>query len=220
MRRNLGPIIFLALTVLTFAGGVGGFYLGWTGLSKAKASLAKVRKDIRPESAVERDLKASEAKLAESQGKLEHLETSVSQREYVPTLLAELEQLGGANGLKITGVRPKEEPKKAAKTDDKKEKPGKKTGYEELIVEVKGSGSFGAVYAFVVSLEKFPKIVAIRSMDLAPRRGGREDEADALEMTLELRAFLFPPEKTNPSKDPEKAADGQTAENRASHEVG
>lgn len=219
MRRNLGPIVFLALTVLTFAGGVGGFYLGWTRLSKAQASLTKVKKDIRPESAVKRDLEASEVKLQESQGKLDHLETSVSQRDYVPTLLAELERLGGANGLKITGVRPKEEPKKASTSDPKKEKPGKKTGYEELIVEVKGSGSFGAIYAFVVSLEKFPKIVAIRSMDLAPRRSGRDEEG-ALEMTLELRAFLFPPAKTNEPEESQTATKGRTVERVGSHEVG
>jgi Tfp pilus assembly protein PilO len=228
-RRGPGPAILVVLTLVAFVAGGGGFYLGWTALANSQQRLAKVRADLRPESAVRRDLDASEAKLAESQARLQHLESSVAARNYVPTLLSELEHLGKAKGLTVTGVRPKEEPKAAA-SRDRREKPGRKTGYEELIVEVKGSGTFAAVYAFVASLERFPKIVAIRSMDLAPKRGATEAERGQLEMTLEMRAFLFPPERPDSDKpdsqqkDSEQkdtpAADERTADSEPSHEAG
>lgn len=140
----------------------------------------------------ERDKTARE--LAEAQARLEHLERGVSEMQYVPTLLKELEAFGKEHDIEVLGVRPmpSQEP---AKTKTKR----RPKDYVEIMIEVKGRGMYEAVNRFVADLQKFPKIVAARTVSLSPKSDPAQPDTLALDVTIELKAYLFPPSKAQAS---------------------
>jgi hypothetical protein len=63
---------------------------------------------------------------------------------------------------------------------------------------------------FVAALERFPKIVAARAIDLSPRAEAEED-ASTLDVTVSLRAFVF----AAPDGDAKKTVMAQGSSNHA-----
>ncbi len=211
MSRIINPTPIFAATGLALVVGLGVNFWLWNGVGESSHELQSLKKQVKDEKKLTAELNQIRGQLTESQSKLDHLERSVPATDYVPTLLTELERLGTANGLKITGVRPKivekkkEEKKPEEANKDESKKPKKKEpapkGYDEFIIEVKGTGYYSAINNFVNALNTFPKIVGVYTLDVAPQ--SRVDDvagAKILEMNMEIKAYVFA------SEDNEKTA--------------
>ena len=206
IKRN--PTPWIIMTAASFLLGAGGNYFLLNRHSDSVDRLAKLKKEVRDEQQVKKELMLVQERLTDSKSKLDHLEQGIPATDYVPTLLAELEGLGRAKGLKITGVRPKPADKKAEKkkeepkegADAEKEKKAKKPApksYEEWMIEVKGTGRYEAISNFVKALNAFPKIVGVFTLDIVPENTTRDDTAGErnLEMSMEIKAYVFPNER-------------------------
>lgn len=194
MKRTMSAKFLLVMTVTTVL--LGGAGVAWvaSNRSQAQADFQSMRKQIRDEKKVQAELQEQKDKLLESSEKLAHLEAGVPDSAYIPTLLSELEAIGRSHGLDVTGVKPKEvkEPTSSGEGDAKKKKD--KKPYNELQIEVKGTGVYASIQGFVLALQQFPKIVGVISVDLTPRSkfGDKTDDGNhELEVTINLRAYAF-----------------------------
>lgn len=200
IKRSKTPQVFFILAILTLAAGAVGSFFQYQEISDQQETVKELKKDTRDAKDIQAELDMTNEKVATSKVELEHLEKGVPAFAYVPTLLRELELFGKKNGIEVLGVRPI--PK--VETKDKNGKPKKKP-YEELAIEVKGRGLFKNVQAFVEALQKFPKIVGARAVSLTPKNDPNETKGKLLDVTIELRTFLFLPaegEEIDPSSFP------------------
>lgn len=188
IKRSKTPQVFFVLAALTLTAGAVGSFFQYQEISDQQEMVKELEKDARDTKDIQADLDLTNESVATSKVELNHLEKSVPAFAYVPTLLRELELFGKEHGIDVLGVRPipKVEPK------DKSGRP-KKKAYEELAIEVKGRGLFKNVQAFVEALQKFPKIVGARAVSLTPKNEPGETKGKTLDVTIELRTFLFPP---------------------------
>ncbi len=186
MKRSRAPQLFLILAAVALAAGAGGTFLQYQELSEKWDKVAELKKSSRDPKEIQAELDKTGEELTKSRTDLDHLEKSVPAFAYVPTMLKELEQFGKTNQIEVLGVRP-------IPKQDAKDKKKKKQAYEEIAIEVKGRGDFKSVQQFVTALQKFPKIVGVRSVSLQPKTDPAEAALKKLDVTIELRAYLFSP---------------------------
>jgi Tfp pilus assembly protein PilO len=205
--------IFVGLAVASVIAGGLLVYSQWNSVGELQAKVDATQKEVDDAVGVRRELEASGERLAALKVKLAHLEKGVPDYRYVPTLLAELEKFGNANGIHVTGVRPM--PLKVTSKPDEK---ASRKAYDELSIEVKGRGTYGDGLRFLRALHRFPKVVAARTISLQPRLVSTDPAGASpnLELTVELQLFVFP-EVKEPAKD---AGAEQPASSVAVSEVG
>lgn len=182
-------VLLMAVGVIAVGGGL--VYWQWTVRSDAETRVSSLESQLPDAQQLQADLDKSMTELADYQAKLDHLESGIPSTAYIPTLLAELEQVGMANNIQVTGVRPV----MAANTGVGETTEPK--DYDEIEIDITGKGSYGSVMDLIAALQIFPKILAVKTVGLAPRptTAGEKKELDA---TVRLRAFVF--------KDADKAA--------------
>ncbi|MCX7799532.1 MAG: type 4a pilus biogenesis protein PilO [Fimbriimonadales bacterium] len=191
-----------AIGVTMFALTASGLALcGWqySALTAMRERAAGLRKEVEQQSQIAQRAEETAARLKRTAARLSHLELSVSQAAYIPTMLTELERTGKEAGLTVLGVRPIEAPKPTTK--DGKDAPKRRKPYQELDIEVKGRGSYRASLNFLKALQAFPRIVAVKSLTLAPKSqaGAGASLKPDLDLTIVIRTFVFPPAK--PAED-------------------
>jgi Tfp pilus assembly protein PilO len=174
--------------VILLGGGIAS--MQFSSLGEKGGELTKLKQQAQDPKDLEIKLADLNNEAAATGVKLAHLEQGVPEVAYVPTMLKELEAFGKKNGIAVFGVRPMMPP---ASAPDKKKKA---KPYEELIIEVKGKGRYASVLQFVRALNTFPKIVAVKAVSLSPKREQAEQMGySRLDITIELRAYLFKPAK-------------------------
>jgi Tfp pilus assembly protein PilO len=204
---------------------------GW--LRQAETVLSSRESQVENSKKVAMRLDASQRKYEEVAAKLTVLERSVSKAEYMPTMLKQLETAGKAVKLDVVGVRPVISQEKPASTNKsagseqdgassstaagaaaKKKAP--KPPYDTMLVDIEVEGSYWNTMRFLDGLTKFPKIVAVNSVQMSPNGvslrqvierpgGGRFTVSPSLNIKLNLCAFIFPVEKgsiTTAKSDP------------------
>lgn len=197
MKQGPNPRIYLLLTVVALVVGAAAVYCQYQSFSATQVAVAKLRKQVHDGARVAQDLEASRTKLAESSQRLQHLEAGVPQVAYIPTMLKELEATGRESGIAVTGVKPVQK-KKPSKKDAKSTGPAKKQAYDSIDIEVEGRGSFQSVMKFLAALESFPKIVSVRAVSVMPKADRSSSNGGvSLMMTVNIRAFVFPPDKNS-----------------------
>lgn len=209
MKTGPNPKIFMVLTAATLLVGSGLTYMQYNSYTEATGEVQRLRADAKDAKQVEAELQAAIDRLNETRGKLVHLEQSVAETAYVPTMLKELENLGTRCGIQVTGVRPiPRQVVRAASVKDETSGTSKvRKPYNELDIEVKGRGNYKAVLQFINGLTTFPKIVAARTVSLQPKIDQRNPSAKPmLDCTIELRSYLFPADGSTPKAAEEKAA--------------
>jgi len=165
-------------------------HFGYSQMSEVEGEVAALKTEVKDEREVQAELDKAKGTLDECLAKLQHLEEGIPTFAYVPTLMTELERTGKAHGIKVLGVRPVIKPVvPTLKSEDGSTTVAKKA-YDELTIEVKGFGSYGSVMRWVNGLQQFPKIVAARSVQLAPKPDPTT-KGTSLDMTVELRAYVF-----------------------------
>jgi Tfp pilus assembly protein PilO len=216
MKKQPNPKLFIALTAATLVVGGGLAFFQYSALQDTQTTVAKLRKDALDESQLETQLKDSLGKLQQCSARLNHLEKGVPELAYVPTMLKELEGIGRENGLEVLGVRPV--PKVAPNPKDITEKKAAKKRYSEVDIEVNCRGNYKSVKNFVRALQSFPKIVAARTISMTPKQdtssvGG----SPKLDVTISLRSYLFPPDKSDMKKaEPPVAVSAKETKTNAS----
>lgn len=229
MKGMKRATIYFVLSAVVFLVGGGFAFMLFGSLGDKTSEIAKLKSEARHPDELQADLDSAKATWQDNGIKLAHLEKGIPEVAYVPTMLKELEAFGKQSGVQVFGVRPYIAATPASKKDKKKQldKP-----YTELSIEIKGKGKYRNVMNFVKAMTGFPKIVAVRTVALTPKNDPNVDRA-LLDVTIELRAFLFKPAqgeetafpieqpKTSevpteprqgiPSSTPPKAADGKPA---------
>lgn len=197
MIRRANPRIFMGLTAAMVLLGGAGVYLAWSDVSDMEGKLANLKKDVRTPADVQKELDDSQKKLDDCQALLTHLERGVPDHAYLPTMLSELEKVGKENGIQVTGVKPIMRPQPVKKEGEK----AQKKAYEELDIEVRGHGKFEDTRKFIAALNAFPKIVAARTVAMLPKTISGQEWSDDLDITVELRAFMFPTKDIDPTAE-------------------
>lgn len=191
MSKLPNTTVYFGLSGLVFllAGGYAFSLFGAIG--DKGGELARLKAEaMRPED-LQAELEAAQLESAQSAAQLAHLEKSVPEVAYVPTMLKELEQFGKASGVQVFGVRPF-----IAVTSEKDKKRKLAKPYTELSIEIKGKGKYRSVLKFVEAMKTFPKIVAVRTVGINPKAMTTGEMGYSnLDITIELRAYLFKPQK-------------------------
>ena len=203
MIRRANPRIFMGLTAAMLLIGGGGVYFAWGDVSDMQDKLASLKQEVRTPTDVQKDLDDSTKKLQDCQALLTHLEQGVPDHAYLPTMLSELEKVGKDNGIQVTGVKPIMRPAPVKKEGEK----AQKKAYEELDIEVRGRGKFEDVRKFIAAMNVFPKVVAARTVGLVPKTASGQEWSDDLDITVELRAFVFPTKDGDPGQEAKAEGD-------------
>ena len=138
----------------------------------------------------------------ETQGRIQFLESAVTSKSYVPTLLKQLQTLAQATNLNVTSVRPGTPPpiatpaahpsdNSASVTDAKKVAP---PPYDIVPIDVDMTGSYANTATFLYSLTRFPKIIAVVGAQLHPNGlppGSSPTASPTVTTNLHLVAFMF-----------------------------
>jgi len=136
----------------------------------------------------------------DTQSRIKFLETSVSAKSYIPTLLGQLQTLATATNLTVTAVRPAPPappPAPAAKpaggdssaaADAKKAPPP--PPYDAVNIDVDVVGSYSDTARFLYSLTRFPKIISLAGAQMRPNAGA-PGTAPTVTTNLKLVAFMF-----------------------------
>ena len=190
---------FMLLTIAMAVVGGGLVYWQSSKANDAADRVGKLQAEARDQGQLQKELTDAEDNLKVVSGRLAHLEKSVPQMAYVPTLLKELEQTGKEYGITVLGVRPIPA-KESSKSKGSKEKVVRKA-YNELDIEVRGKGAYDDINRFMAGLQNFPKVLAARTVSLMPRNDPQAaGAAPSLDATFVIRAYLFDPE-TKPAAE-------------------
>ncbi len=184
MRHNeaIKNVALLALGVVVVGGGL--IYWQFSNRSTAQARVARLQLELPNAEEINAQLATSQEELENYRIRLEHLEKSLPQEAYIPTLLKELETVGAQNNLTITGIRPILQPTTDELDDDAD------GAYQKLDIDITAQGTYRAVLEMIASLKTFPKILAVTTIALQPRQD-MKNGANELDATIRLRAFVF-----------------------------
>lgn len=188
MRKAPNAQVYFALAGLTFFGSVGFLFMQNQRLDSKRAEVARMTEQSKEQQEIYKKLDASKQELADLKTKLSHLEAGVPDAAYVPTMLKDLELVGKAHGIEVTGLRPAQAktPPPSKDKDVTTQKP-----YQPLDLELKGRGRYFDVVTFIEALNVFPEIVTVRTVGLSPAMSANKTGDKTLEVTIGLRAFLF-----------------------------
>lgn len=178
--EGIKPVLLMAVAVVAIGGGL--VYWQFSNRSSAEQRVMSLEAQIPDEEELKADLEKSQMELAEFRTQLAHLEKGVPNVAYVPTLLKELEEVGAENEITVTGVRP------VPVGSDSGQEPNE--AYQELEIDITGQGTYRAVMNLIASLQDFPKVLAVRTIGLAPQQNLGAGEGD-LDATVRLKAFVF-----------------------------
>jgi Tfp pilus assembly protein PilO len=194
-------------------------------IKAAVAELQQTEKQVAESKLIAQKLEKSKLEYLDARAQVRNLETSVSSREFVPTLLKQLEHLGRSVNLKVLSVRPEQisasqEPRsissgaKAAEGNlEDASKPRESSSastaekpapYQELKINVEVQGNYMDALAFLHKLTSFPKIIAVNSVDIAPKEESTLQVSPTLGIKLNLTAFVLKNEEPKaPGKERE-----------------
>ena len=182
---------FVAFGVLLL--GAGATYYQYSAVQTKKAEVAALEAEVPSQEELMKSLSDSSAKLDEFRSKLKHLEGSVPDVAYIPTLMKELEQVGLSHNIKVIGVRPAPQSLMAPVSEPKEgDTRPKKKEYEEIEIEVQGRGSYDDVKAFLDALKAFPKVIAVKTVNLEPQRDTNSNVKKQIEAKVSVVAYVFP----------------------------
>lgn len=155
---------------------------------------------------------AARENLERDRTQLQFLETAVTDAEYVPSLLAQVERLAKATHNKVLGVRPQTQTAGPSRIEQRRDPDAqsKTTGvaegdkaptpepYTPLAIQVNLVGSYQSAQSFVDRLMRFPKIIAVEEVQIRPHRQNASvyNSSALLDVELKITAYVMKPEAT------------------------
>lgn len=190
-------LVLLAIMALALGGGA--VYWQYNSMVEAEVKMKALDEEVPDEADLTASLEEAGKKMVVLQKELTHLEQGVPQPAYIPTLLKEIEATGRQANLTVTGVRPLLPPPLPPGME------AEKKAYQELDIDITGKGDYQSIINLVNALRKFPKIVAVKTVNLTPRTDPTKPTYSHIDTTLKLRAFVFPTNKDGGNANVEMA---------------
>ena len=200
--KRLIPILLGAAGVVLLGGG--GVLVGLNSkLTTLQTSAQQKDAEVSSSEQVAHRYQATLDNYNQTQAHIQYLETSVSDRAYVPTLLAQIQTLAMQTHLSVAAIRPTASapappPAPAPASGDsgsgvataatKKAAP---PPYDTLDVAVDVAGSYADTSTFLYSLTRFPKIVSVDSVQMHPGTALKGGGPETITTNLKLTAFMF-----------------------------
>lgn len=184
----------MILTLLTVIGGVGLCGMTWSTLGDEQTKVSQLEKEVRNENDLQAELDETEVKVKKTKEDLVHLESGISDIAYIPTMLIELQKVCEETGVGDLAVRPLPEAPK-----DPKKKDGPKL-WQQLEIEVSGTGDYPSILKLMAAFTSFPKIVGVREVSLVPKTETTPEPTGLVTATIKISAYAFK------SKDADKDA--------------
>lgn len=199
--KRLVPILLGAAGVVLLGGG--GVLVGLNSkLTTLQTSAQQKDAEVSSSQQIARRYQATLDNYNQTQAHIQYLESSVSDRAYVPTLLAQIQALAAQTHLSVAAIRPTASapaapPAPAPASGDSSggvpSAAAKKTApppYDTMDVAVDVAGSYADTSMFLYSLTRFPKIVSVDSVQMHPGTAPKGGLAP-ITTNLKLTAFMF-----------------------------
>ncbi len=186
----------------TLAIGAGSLYLPWRSIQSAQEQLQARQDELQQAQHAAKQLRQIVEQLQATRRELQFLERGVSEAAYVPTLLKQFEQTALQRNLQIVSIRPQAPPPKPPQNPDQSESTQKEPPkpYEEQLFEIQLRGKFWDLMSLLKTLETFPKILAVQSLNLQAKSGAEQSNANPdLEIKMVVKAFIFRSAQARPS---------------------
>lgn len=176
-------------------------------LSVLQEELTIKEKKFSDSKQIAKRLSQVESRYYDVQAQLSTLEQGVSSRAYIPSLLKQLESLGKSNQLKVAGVRPQPvvavapaPPVEGAEKQAKKEP----EPYDRTNIDIEVTGTYWNVVSFINQLNSFPKIIAVRELQITPLSSGitKKTGSPQLSARFNTTAFILKPATTKAANTP------------------
>jgi Tfp pilus assembly protein PilO len=179
-----------ALTGLMVLSSIGLYVWRSQEIAKIEAIVEQKHQEVANGEQIARRLTQVEADYAGMSSQLRYLETSVTEGQYVPTLLKQMEGMAKSTNLQVNGVRPTLEPAPPPPSDKEKLKEYKPWPYDKLHVEMDVKGSYWSVAKLLYRLTEFPKIMAVESVSITPQTA-QTGYNPSLNVKMKLTGFIF-----------------------------
>ncbi|MCG9894035.1 MAG: type 4a pilus biogenesis protein PilO [Fimbriimonadaceae bacterium] len=202
--KTLGLIALAAVAL-----GGGAIYLQYNAMTDAEGRMKVLDAEVPEEEELIASLQEADQKIVSLNQELTHLEMGVPQIAYIPTLLEEIEKVGWSSQVNVTGVRPIIPPPPPAGVERERK------AYEEVEIDITGKGDYQSFITLVDQLKRFPKIVAVQTVNLTPRMEANRPTYLHLDATLRLKAFVFPNNEEGMKTDMEIASAPMDGGNRS-----
>jgi len=197
--------------MVTLVGGAGIVLLGGGGilfglnskLATLQTTAGRAEKEVGTSEQIAQRYQATRDSFNETQGRIQFLESAVTPKSYVPTLLKQLQTLAQTTHLTVMSVRPGPPPPAAAPVArpadgsapaaDAKKAPAPPP-YDVVQIDVDVTGTYANTATFLYSLTRFPKIVAVVGAQMHPNglpAGSSPTASPTVATNLHLVAFMF-----------------------------
>ena len=183
-------------TLATLLLGLASLYLPWSMAQENQTHLQAKQQELQEAQQAASQLQQVQEQLLTTQRELQYLERGVSEAAYVPTMLKQFEQTVRQLNLQIVSIRPQAPPVKPPTTNPD----GSNTGrpqeppkpYDEQLFEIQLRGKFWDTVRLLKTLETFPKILAVQSLNTQAKATAEESTAHPdLETKMVVKAFIF-----------------------------
>lgn len=188
--------------------GLGSLYLPYTMLREATLQIQQRQAELTSAQEAINQLPTKQAQLQATRSELQFLEQGVTEAAYVPTLLRQFEQTAEQQKLEILAIRPhaQSDSQNTNQTDAQK---AVAKAYQEQLFEIQLRGKFWSLVSLLKSLETFPKILAVESINLQTKTNADQLVVNPdLEITMTVKAFIFRKAQARPSENPSSSTGG------------
>ena len=204
-RQFTKALALLAVAVLVVGGS--GIFLLSTRIQNANKEAARREAEAGSSQQIASRYQTTLDTYDETAGQLQFLEASVTQKEFVPTLLQQLQGLGESTQLTVTSVRPgpivsatptpPATPRLEGGSDSAPAKKAAPLPYDIQPIAISATGTYPQLMRFVYSLPRFPKILSLQSVTLHPGAADKTDgvkaakDATSITADIVLNAYVF-----------------------------
>lgn len=201
ITRKVTQVTLLLAIVILLAGG-GGLYLLNNKIGDAQKAEAAKEAEVGSNKQIAGRYQTALATFDQAESRLQYLEASLPQNQYVPTLLEQLQSLAKSTDLVVQEVRPSAitQAMAAAPTAPSTgggggdgDAPAPSTpkqvplSYSTMNVELTVNGTYAHIMRFIYDLPHFPKILSVQSIALHP------DQGSLLNAKIAVTAYVFDP---------------------------
>lgn len=199
MTRKVTQVCLLMAIVILLAGGAG-LYLLNNQIGDAQKREAAKEALVGSNKQIASRYDTALMGFNQSQSRLQYLEASLPQNEYVPTLIEQLQSLAKSTSLVVQEVRPSPitQAMAAAPTAPAGGSGDSDSGgsaaprqvplsYSTMNVDLTVDGTYAHIMRFIYDLPHFPKILSVQSITLHP------DQNSLLSAKMTITAYVFDP---------------------------
>jgi Tfp pilus assembly protein PilO len=186
-------IVLASLTGVILAASIGVYFWQSSEIDALSAQVHAKEEQLSSSEKIARDLHTVSDENAETRNMLRYLETSVTQGEYVPTLLHQTQDLAQSTSLHVGRLHPQLEPAPAPPTDKDALKKFVPQPYDKLHVDMDLTGHYWDLAQMLYKLTQFPKIMTVDGVEISPAnaQGTTGGDRAQLNVKLHLTGFIF-----------------------------